>query len=691
MPLLNNDALDDPLAFDSCESFAGGQLSFVPPRLLDPTQAALVENLILYRSGELNTRKGTRTLGNNPASGSASRIQGLLYYNVTGSGDKLIAFTNGKAYWLNGASWDVLFDPKMTDATVQVDSAQLGDQIYFAGGYGSDPANGFTGGIRRWTGTAVESVDGELKEIDVTAGGSGYSGIPAVVISAPSSGGTQASATATVSGGVVVEIDITNPGSGYTSAPTVTISDGGGSGYTSPPTVVISAPGFGGTQATATATVSGGHVTGVSVTNAGSGYLSAPTVSFSGGGGSGAAATATLSGGGVSAINLVSGSGAAAVAKMKVCPQGCTMLTRHGTRLVAWGNPSLPDAVYFSMLLDGTQWEWDNGGLASATIRIGGGDGDPIVGCLSWTNFTLLVFKQNSTWAIQADPQTAPAQWTIQQIHRSIGCKSRRTIAQVGQDVFFLSNNGVQSVQKQLATDNNEIPVAMSYNVQDVLDGMNWSQASKACACFDSNFYTLWIPTASNTEPDTALVFHYLTGGWSIFTGVSACELLAMPYSGRTRLVIGISTGEVREWLNYLQDGEDADVAYLDGSATTDLSSRVLTRALTFDEPVCPKSGFYAEIEVVLTGCTLQVYAVRDGGDAELLLSTTLPSGALTFPLTFPIVLPKVTYARRRVNLQSLAPFRELQLDVRASGGPLTLRRILTGAFVDTLELKDEV
>jgi hypothetical protein len=611
MPILNNETLDDPLAFDSCESFAGGQLSFVPPRLLGPAQAALVENLILYRSGELNTRKGTRTLGSDPVGGAVGRIQGLLYYNVTGSGDKLITFSNGKAYWLNGASWDLLFDPKMTDATAQVDAVQLGDEVYLAGGYGADPSNGFTGGIRRWTGTAVESVDGALKEIGVTAGGTGYTSAPTVTVSAPPTGGTTATATATISGGAVIAIAITNPGSGYTSA---------------------------------------------------------PTVSFIGGGGSGATATA----------------------RMKVCPQGCTMLTRHGTRLVAWGNPNLPDAVYFSMLLDGTQWEHDSGGLASATLRIGGGDGDPIVGCLSWTNFTLLVFKQNSTWAIQADPQAAPADWTIQQIHRSIGCKSRRTIAQVGQDVFFLSNNGVQSVQKQLATDNNEIPVAVSYNVQDVLDGMNWASAAKACASFDSNFYTLWIPTASNTEPDTALVFHYLTGGWSVFSGVAACELLAMPYNGRTRLVLGLPTGEVREWLNYLQDGEDADAAYLDGSAGAALSSRVVTRALTFDEPVCPKSGFYAEIEVVLTGCVLQVYAVRDGGDAELLLSTSLPSGALTFPLTFPVTLPKVTYARRRVNLQTLPPFREIQFDIRASGGPLTLRRILAGAFVDTLELGDE-
>ena len=69
---------------------------------------------------------------------------------------------------------------------------------------------------------------------------------------------------------------ITAAGTGYTSAPTVTFSGGG----------AFSA-------ATGTATISGGGVTGITITNAGTLYTSAPTIAFSGGGGSGAAATAT--------------------------------------------------------------------------------------------------------------------------------------------------------------------------------------------------------------------------------------------------------------------------------------------------------------------------------------------------------------------------------------------------------------
>lgn len=67
----------------------------------------------------------------------------------------------------------------------------------------------------------------------------------------------------------------------------------GGTGYTTAPTVALT--GGGGTGATATAQVSGGVVTGITITNPGSGYTSAPTVGFSGGGGgTGAVATVTV-------------------------------------------------------------------------------------------------------------------------------------------------------------------------------------------------------------------------------------------------------------------------------------------------------------------------------------------------------------------------------------------------------------
>jgi hypothetical protein len=74
----------------------------------------------------------------------------------------------------------------------------------------------------------------------------------------------------------VSALNLTNAGTGYTTAPTVAITGGGGTG------------------ATATATVSAGAVTGFTITNPGSGYTSAPTVALTGGAGTGAAATAVV-------------------------------------------------------------------------------------------------------------------------------------------------------------------------------------------------------------------------------------------------------------------------------------------------------------------------------------------------------------------------------------------------------------
>ena len=59
----------------------------------------------------------------------------------------------------------------------------------------------------------------------VTAGGSGYSSAPAVTFTnATNDTGTGLAATATVSGGAVTGITITNPGNGYRLAPTMTIA-----------------------------------------------------------------------------------------------------------------------------------------------------------------------------------------------------------------------------------------------------------------------------------------------------------------------------------------------------------------------------------------------------------------------------------------------------------------------------------
>ncbi len=93
-------------------------------------------------------------------------------------------------------------------------------------------------------------------------------------------------------GSALTGLDLTNGGSGFTSVPAVTITGGGGVG------------------ATATASLTPRGVGNLTLTSSGSGYTSAPAVTITGGGGSGATATAALASTTVASISVTnSGSG----------------------------------------------------------------------------------------------------------------------------------------------------------------------------------------------------------------------------------------------------------------------------------------------------------------------------------------------------------------------------------------------
>ena len=120
-------------------------------------------------------------------------------------------------------------------------------------------------------------------------GNDGYTVAPTVVVSAPPTPVT-AAGTAVLSAQAVTSITITNKGSGYVTAPTISITGGGGTG------------------ATATAILVNTEVTTINVTNGGSGYTSVPTVTMTAAPSAvTATATANISGGKVVSTTITNG------------------------------------------------------------------------------------------------------------------------------------------------------------------------------------------------------------------------------------------------------------------------------------------------------------------------------------------------------------------------------------------------
>ncbi len=142
------------------------------------------------------------------------------------------------------------------------------------------------------TATGVALFSGQsIRDIGVTAPGTDYSFAPAVVIDAPTiAGGVQATATATFNPVTrqVTGITITNAGSGYAGLPNVSLVSN---------TVNAATEVF----------LAGGSVLSVDMNNQGEGYTQPPLVTFTGGGGNGAAGTAIVVDGRVVGVNITNG------------------------------------------------------------------------------------------------------------------------------------------------------------------------------------------------------------------------------------------------------------------------------------------------------------------------------------------------------------------------------------------------
>lgn len=265
-----------------------------------------------------------------PALTTISETITSQYYANLGTVDYIVSFTSVGSGWATNiatavstrfASPGTFSNPDMTVWQSQY--------ILF-----NDPTVGYSA----WNGSIFSHSGGVSPILIITNGGTGYTSVPTVTISGGS--GSGATAVATIATPAVTAVNVITAGSAYTSAPAVVFAGGGGTGaaataiidprgltsftitnpgnYTPLPGVpTISFTGGGGTGAAAVVSnfaLSGGQyrVLGVTITNPGTGYTSAPTVVFSGGGvipPGGAAGTVTVGNGRVLSINVTSGGG----------------------------------------------------------------------------------------------------------------------------------------------------------------------------------------------------------------------------------------------------------------------------------------------------------------------------------------------------------------------------------------------
>lgn len=248
-----------------------GTLYLIIANNITPNSYWVWDGILLYTSGTLGpsvsiTSGGagytsTPTVTVFGGSGSGAAVSATI---SDGSVVSVILTNSGTGY-LPGDTVQFAFSGGGTDSSAileanlavgVVGSLQLVSpgSGYTAGTY----ALGFTGGGGTGATGTYTVAGGIVTTLNLTAGGSGYTGTPA--ISFPSGGGTGAAAIGDLSPGAVASVTVVNGGTNFTTTPTLTFQGGGGTG------------------AAGTANLTSGVITSVTITNGGSGYISVPGV-----------------------------------------------------------------------------------------------------------------------------------------------------------------------------------------------------------------------------------------------------------------------------------------------------------------------------------------------------------------------------------------------------------------------------
>ena len=247
------------------------------------------------------------------------------------------------------------------------------------------------------------------------------------------------------------------------------------------------------------------------------------------------------------------------------------------SRLIA---PVSRDQVGFSDILDPFHFDIRN------NFYVNQGDNDYITALTPFSEGQLIVFKRNSIHLI-TNVYNLDASATYE-VTRQLGCVSRRSVTSVGDQVFFLSDNGVHGLTTGINADaSTSTPVALlktrndplSAPINDIIEGINYDAADKATGIYYNNRYYLAIPYGTGqTRNNRVIVYNTLNKQWeSIDTfpsGVYIDDLLITTYSEQKRLF-----ATSREGVILLFEEQDVD----DDTSGTDnaIGGRITTRRYT--------------------------------------------------------------------------------------------------------------
>ena len=164
------------------------------------------------------------------------------------------------------------------------------------------------------------------------------------------------------------------------------------------------------------------------------------------------------------------------------------------------------DEIIVSDILDADTYDQIYG-----QYRFNAGTADFNVGLLSFADDKLVVFNRNSIHLVQG---SSPDASTVQLITNEVGCLARKTIVQIGNNIMFLSDNGVYGANFQDLYNLRGSELPLSSSIQTTIDKINRQYWDQSVAVYFNNRYYIAVPTDGSTVNNTILVFNFINKQW---------------------------------------------------------------------------------------------------------------------------------------------------------------------------------
>lgn len=169
---------------------------------------------------------------------------------------------------------------------------------------------------------------------------------------------------------------------------------------------------------------------------------------------------------------------------------------------------SVADEIIVSDILDQNTYD-----QIQNQFRIASGSADFTVALQPFAEDNLIVFNRNSIHLISgigADLGNS----VVREITREVGCCSRKSIAQVGNKIMFLSDNGVYGIEFDELYNLRGVSVPLSESINPTIEDINPDLITNAVGVYHNNRYYLAYTPKGQTANNKMMVYNFLNAGW---------------------------------------------------------------------------------------------------------------------------------------------------------------------------------